>query len=341
MRRVPLIAAFIVCLLAAGPEAEARKAKPSVDQVRTLVSASSRAWDRRAIGGEPLAIRATVAIRLPGRKPLDGTWSFEFVGAGLFREELEVAGFREVLVANERGWWLDRKPKRYLQLVADIQDALDPARHLDVGETRRITAVKSGKHAGRPVLMPRIVEQAGTPPAAFDLRLDAATGAPVRFDCRFSHTSYEYEGEIEIGDSRFPKQVRVLHSNRVVVTIDLEQVAPRERALALTPPPGAEPAIPESAPNCEKFRSPVATLSPKLRYPGGAAFARAAGQVRGRLVIDPGGEILRHHVTWASDAVFADSALEAIDGRRYRPGRCAGEPVPVLSTFTFSFGSGR
>lgn len=337
MRRLLIVLALVPCLVAAG-RAEAKKSKVPVDQVRAIVEIAARSWDRRSVVGDAVSLKASVAIRLPGREPLDGSWIFEHVGAGSFREELKLPGFHEVLVSNERGWWLDRKPERYLQLVADIQDALDPARHLRLGTNRSVVAVKTGKHAGRRVLIPRVVEKAGTPPAPFTLKLDPESGAPVRFDCRLSHTSYEYEGEHRLGDSHVPRQVRVLHSNEVVVTIDIEPAPVREPALVLSPPPGAIPALPEGLEDTEKLRRPVATLSPPLKYPGGAAFARAAGQVRGRLLIDATGEIEMHHVSWASDPTFADSALEAIKARRYRPGRRNGEPIAILSEVTFWFG---
>ena len=337
MTRALTVTTLALCLFAVSSAAEAKK-KASVEEARALIAAAASTWDRRAVSGEPVAFRASVAVRLQGRKPLDGTWSFEHVGGGRFREVLDLPGFREVLVANDDGWWLSRSSKRYLQLVADIQDALEPARHLELGEQRSITAVKSGKSGGRRVLTPRIVEQDGTPPAPFQVSVDAITGAPVRYECRLSHTSYDYEGEIAIGDVRIPKRVLVRHGSWVVVTIDLEQVRVRPNSEVLAPPANAVPAVPETAPRCEKFRAPVATLSPRMRYPGQAALANAAGQVRGRLLIDQEGRITRQHVSWASDAMFAESALEALEGRQYRPGRCGGEPVRVLSETTFWFG---
>jgi hypothetical protein len=106
----------------------------------------------------------------------------------------------------------------------------------------------------------------------------------------------------------------------------------------LAPPEGAVPPVPDGWPNCERFRAPVTLVAPRMRYPGEAAMAKAAVQVRGRLLIDPEGKIARRHVSWASDAMFAESAIAAIEGREYRPGRCDGEPAWVLSDHTFWFG---
>ena len=334
MRRFALCFALF---LAALPSA---RSAPKVEaaEAAALVERAAARWDRRAIAGEAVAVRGEVRIHLPGKKPLTGTWSFEQVAPGLFREELELPGFREVLVANQHGWWLTREPERYLQLVADIQDALDPGRHLDVGEQRTIQAARLKKKDGRPLLLPRIVEQPDTPPAAFDLYLDPESGAPVFFECRMSLTSYRYEGEIALGESRLPRRVEVLHSGTAVVTIELEPAKARPAEAVLAAPEGAWRAIPEEGWDCEDLRKPVALLAPKIRYPPAAAFQRAAGQVRGRMILDEEGNIAARHVYWATDAMFADVALEALDGRRYRPGRCNGEVESFLVNATYWFG---
>jgi hypothetical protein len=331
----PLLVACASLVLAASAQAA-----PKVDaaEAAALVEHAAQRWDRRAVASEGVAVRGEVRIHLPGKKPLSGSWSFEQVAPGLFREELELPGFHEILVANGDGWWLSREPEHYLQLVADIQDALDPGRHLHIGEQRSIQAARLKKKDGRTLLWPRIVEKPDTAPAPFDLYLDPQSGAPAFFECRMSLTSYRYAGELELGESRMPRKVEVLHSGTPVATIELSLAEPRASEAVLTPPEGAQPAIPEWGWPCDELRQPVAVIAPPIRYPRGAAFDRAAGQVRGRMILDAEGNMTARHVYWATDPMFADSALEALDGRKYRPGRCNGELKSFLVQVTFSFG---
>ena len=330
--------AFALAVVFASPAAAGPRDVERAE-AEALRSKASQAWDVRVRAGKPVMLRADVEIPGKGSEPLRGRWSLELAGPGQWREELELPGFREVLVANDDGWWLSREPPRYLQLVADLQDALDPATRLVLLDTHAVISGKRGSDATSPIAL-RVEGKAAMLRPPWRPFIDPS-GRLVRLESLFSYTTYEYEGRVQVGESEFPQVVRVLHDGKVAATATVSVVPPPPPDPArMAPPEGVIASLPSWTGRCETVRLNEKRVG-EFTFPTETVIGSGAGVSRSFFVVNLDGSVREVIVRWASHAGYVQPTLDLLSACRYKPPRCDGKTMPVLVEHLQGFGAAR
>ena len=94
-----------------------------------------------------------------------------------------------------------------------------------------------------------------------------------------------------------------------------------------------------AAGGCVKETRPVPVLQVKPQYTSEAMRAKIQGVVTLEVVVNADGTVGDANVVRSLDPIFGldQSAIAAVKAWKFKPGRRAGKPIPVLVTVELSF----
>ena len=92
-----------------------------------------------------------------------------------------------------------------------------------------------------------------------------------------------------------------------------------------------------AAANCTNRVNPIATSTPKARYPDALKPSRKSGMALTESIVLTNGRVAFTRVMRADDPAFGKAAVEALNKYRYKPATCDGQPVPTFVTITHTF----
>jgi hypothetical protein len=201
-----------------------------------LLARGQQLEDLRADGAVPFDLRAQIKAT-NGKRRVDGTYSLTWLDANRWHEELLVGDSRRIRDGVEAGYLQIRNPdSSQEEVVFRVDQALDVAKAMYLSSEARARDVPRRKIRGAVLAC---VEFRRGRSLEKDVCLDPTSGLLVRskLQCPGWETDciVDYEGSVEVGDRRFPSQIRSRSPDELSIEITVTSLKPFSGSVASLP----------------------------------------------------------------------------------------------------------
>ncbi len=321
MRKLPALALALAVLLA---PAATPADKPNPQQEgAALLARAAELVDIRSADNGPFHLRARVWLKGLERGSTVGTYELLWMSPHQWREEITFLGFRQLRIGGEGKYWQARS-LNYIPLRAwQLMTTLRFERRFRVKPEESIKKVRDRTWNGAKV---RCVELKYPDTASRELCFDSASGTLVKEETADGYR-YEYSGYAPAGKRAYPRGIRMVDGDEVIVEFDIEELA-----LGVVPEPSlfVPPANSEIWTTCDnpepaKMREETQKQREIYIFTTGPVFLHAPFAVYA--VIGTDGKLGNITVVQASGTIMDDVRIKMLKEREYKPKKCDGVAV--------------
>ena len=347
-RRLALSAFLIVSAAALVSPASATDPLESTEAF-ALVARARALHDIKTLAAMPFRLRAEVSLGRMASGSKTGEYLLVRHDAEHWFERIGFPGYQELRgVAGAQAWrrrnTVDR-PQRVHQTIW----TLELLAHLELPQQTAASAVSARTVAGRaarcatfsPTRLLWQHDRAGQvakPPVAPDpdrrveLCFDDRSGALLRAEYGPPLHTFEYSGELRLGEVLVPRVVRCFEEDDIIVEATVVEFVEDPDTL-----PGSVPKGAESWPRCDRPTAPVLKSKSIIPEVPLARVRRQFGTVIAFAEVGRDGWIHDLVFIQGPHAVLNNEVAKGVGAWEYEPATCSGEPVPtnVLVAVTF------
>jgi hypothetical protein len=304
-----------------------------------LLARAQQLEDLRADGAVPFVLHAQIKATR-GKQRVDGTYSLTWLDANRWHEELVLADFRRIRDGVEGGYLQVRNSDSPQEVIFRVDQTLDITKAMQLSPEAQARDVRRHKIGGAVLAC---VEFRSRDSMEKDLCFDPMSGLLVRSKLKCpgweTDCTVDYAGSVELGDRRFPSQIRSRSPDELSIEITVASLkAFSGSAVSL---PVADPARSEFWRACRDEIPAKAVNIPPL-----VVFVKANnrwGELSVVLLyarIEPDGTV--SHVTLLTPDLwqFESAARDAATGWKFEPAMCSAEPVRIETLIAVTFGVG-
>lgn len=269
-------------------------------------------------------------LRVVFNQPLEGTLMKAVSEPEVWRSEITLPGYSEVVVRNGERSWIRRSTDFTPLQVRELVTALQP--HLKVSEKEKVEKVT--------------VEVVRTTRAKCvklkmkewdrEVCMDATTGLPLLTKSSWGRREQvDYEGYSAVGGRQFPTNIRVTEAGKLVAEFTLDSVSldmPDKSLFDPLPDAVAWPVCDES-----KIKPPVPISTPDPDYPEVERRNRVQGIVVVQALIDEHGQTHDVVVVRSLNPRLDGEAKAAVLKWRFQPAMCGSTPIPKEMSIEVAF----
>ena len=304
-----------------------------------LLTRAQQLEDLRADGAVPFVLRAQIKAT-SGKQRADGTYSLTWLDANRWHEELVLGGFRRIRDGVEGGYLQVRNSDSPQEVIFRVDQTLDITKAMQLNPEAQARDVRRRKIGGAVLAC---VGFRSRDSLEKDLCFDPMSGLLVRSKLKCpgweTDCTVDYAGNVELGDRRFPSQIRSRSPDELSIEITVASLKAFSGSAASLPV--ADPARSEFWRACRDEIPAKAVNVPPL-----VAFVKADNRWRKPSVvllyarIEPDGTV--SYVTLlAPDLLqFESAARDAATWWKFKPAMCSAEPVRIETLIAVTFGVG-
>jgi hypothetical protein len=348
VRRVALHVCLIVSVAVAVLRTDAAGSVGDAEAF-ALVARARALHDIKALATTSFRLRAEVSLGRMASGPKNGDYLLVRHDAEHWFERIGFPGYQELRGNADGQAWRRRNTVDRPQRVHQTIWTLELLAHLELPGQATASAVSVRTVGGRaarcatfsPTRLLWQHDRAGrvaAPPVAPDpdrrveLCFDEQTGALLRADYGLPLLSYEYSGELRLGDVAVPRVARCLEEDDVIVEATVTEFAADPDTLPGNVPKGAE-----SWPRCDRPSAPVLKTKGIIPEVPQARVRRQFGTVIAFAEVGRDGWIHDLVFIQGPHAVLNNEVAKGVGAWEYEPATCSGQPVPtnVLLAVTF------
>lgn len=300
-----------------------------------LIQKARELSDIRAEGSPPFQLAAKVNTYNFKGKQASGSYSLVWKSSTEWREEIALAGYREVRVRRDDRVWTQRNAKFHLMLVYVLRELLDMKKHLTLRPDDQLVGGEERQKGGQ--FLDRL-EVLNNGRKQRTLYFDTISHTLVRdHESQTADLSYEYLNYGPWNSSVYPGLMRAYTAKKVIAEVAIEELhpVPQPGSSLLAPPDGAE-----VEPACEQPEPAKSIVAPKPPYPPLLRMERVEGTVSFFVVIAKDGSVEDLAIIRLVDQRLIALTLQAVSQWRFKPATCHSVPVSsetiIDSTFTLA-----
>jgi hypothetical protein len=320
-----MVARWVVCivmllpLLAVGKDKKQQEGEALLTKARELSNI-------RCQGCPPFKMKARVHLFELAGGPGEGTYTVFWESPGKWRDEIDIAGYTELRVAQAERVFVKRSIRFQPYRVNLLREMVELPTRIALPQAAKVVSIEKCSISGAECrcVAYRVGESRVT-------ELCFLVGDGTLCEVRQPTDRIEYSDYGPVGGMVFPRLVRLYVSERLFNELTLEEFtcAPSHDAALFIPPVG--PDVQETCQNPEPMR-PAKERRAELPYGMSGAF-------RGFIYFVVGTDGRAHNPTviWTSDLRFGAVLLKLVPEWRFHPASCAGVPVETSATLEYEY----
>jgi len=276
---------------------------------------------------KPFQVTASFTIAGLAHGPLKGTLVRTWVNKHRWRQEVSLAGFRQLTIHGDDRFWRQRNA-----VAPDpVRRVLELFNGAGVSQSEALSDFDFKGGAEVDGKLARCVEKKD---GFFkeDICFDNQSGLVVR---RRTHGSKrEYSNFQPAAQGSFPWNMTSSMDDQPRIDLVVEQVTtvdPTDSMFVASP-------TAEEWPVCEgKFDHPDATYQPDPRFPDKARQRHWQGSMLMSITVDENGNVPKAGVTDSIGSEFDKEAIKTVSTWKFKPARCDGKPIKTEATVQINF----
>jgi TonB family protein len=279
---------------------------------------------RAAVPNVALTVRGKILASVLGDK-FEGTYIYSQADLDHWREEVRVADFSEVRVANSPKLLVQRSTPGESPIIAMMFDAIHREVFLHGKAEEQLKSVKQRADNGRKSVCARLsIKEHGSRELCFDVN----TNDLLSYESRGQIFRYEYSAN----GARVPSVITATEDKNNWIQLTLEMPLMASPAPDLNLPAAAQPLG-----WCSEMMDETIARRVTPRYPETARQNKIQGTTLLSAVIEPDGSVTINGVVRSAGKELDAASIEGVRQWQYHPATCGGRPVRKEVIITTNF----
>jgi len=304
-----------------------------------LLTRAQQLEDLRADGAAPFVLRAQIKVTR-GKQRTDGTYNLTWLDANRWHEELLVGDFRRIRDGVEGGYLQVRNSDAPQEVIFRVDQTLDITKAMQLTPGAQARDVRRRKIRGTFLAC---VELRRGGSLEKDMCFDPTSGLLVhsKLNCPGWETActVDYAGSVELGDRRFPSQIRSRSPDELSIEITVDSLKAFSGSVASLPV--ADPARSEFWHACrDEIPAKAVNVPPLVIFVKDSNLWRQVGVALLYARIEPDGTVSHVRLLAPDVLQFQSAARNAATRWEFKPAMCSAEPVRIETLIAVTFGVG-